>query len=83
MDYKYKNVCKNVFIDRFKQSDIMEDYKNFLKKIEKLKPYMIEFEEKSIMKIKIYLFDYIIYSNDHCLIIIIYDMYIFFANNRI
>ena len=62
----------------------MEDYKNFLKKIEKFKSYIIEFKKNSIIKDKIYLFNYTIYSNDYYLIIIIiYNKYTYFVNNRI
>lgn len=42
LGYEYKDICINVFINRYKQFDIIKDYKNFLKKIEKLKPYMVE-----------------------------------------
>lgn len=49
-----------MFIDRHKQSDIIKDYKNFSKKFEKLKLYMIEFEKDDVIKEKIYLFDYIV-----------------------
>lgn len=35
--------------------NIIKDYNNFLKKIEKLKPYMVQFEEDDIIKAKIYL----------------------------
>lgn len=75
---------KNVFIDRYKGADIVEDYKDFLKKLNKLKPYMVEFEEDGIMKPKVYLFNCVVGVNEQCLIIVItYDKYIFFANNRI
>lgn len=57
MDYKYKDVQKDVFIDRHEWSDIVKDHKEFIKKIEKLKSYMIEFEKDSAMKNKIYLSD--------------------------
>lgn len=51
---------KDIFTDGHKQSDIVEDCKNFLKKIKELKPYMIEFEEDSLIKPKIYLFNRVI-----------------------
>ena len=41
---------KDVFIDGNERSDIVEDRKNFLRRIEELKPYMVEFEENSVMK---------------------------------
>ncbi len=37
----------NIFIDGYKQSDIVEDCKNFLGKMKELKPYMVEFKENS------------------------------------
>lgn len=45
---------KDVFVDRYKQTDVVEDCKNFLKKIEELKPYMVEFYENGAMKPKTY-----------------------------
>lgn len=69
--YNYKNVYKNVFIDKHRQLDIVENCKIFLRKIEELKLYMVEFEENDVIKVKIYLFDWIIYSNNCCPIIII------------
>ena len=73
-----------MFIDRHKQSDIIKDYKNFSKKFEKLKLYMIEFEKDDVIKEKIYLFDYIVKGEKQWpIIIIIYNKYLFFANNSI
>lgn len=54
LGYEYKNVRKNVFIDGHERSDVIEDRNNFLKKMEELKPYMIEFEEDGAMKAKTY-----------------------------
>lgn len=77
-------MCKDVFIDRHKQLDVVEDCKNFLKKIEELKLYMFEFEKNVVIKDKIYLSDYTIHGNDyHLMIIITHDKYTFPANNRI
>lgn len=65
---------KDIFIDGYKQSNIIKDHKNFLKKIEELKPYIIKFVENNIMKKKIYLPDCIVYgSSYHSIIIINYD----------
>lgn len=41
-------------MDRYKQSDMVEDHTYFLKKMEELKPYMVEFNKDSIMKPKVY-----------------------------
>lgn len=62
----------------------MKYYKNFLKRLEELKPYIIEFEENGTIKPKIYLFDYVVGGNKRQLIIvIIHNKYIFSVNNRI
>lgn len=80
----YKNVYKNVFINGYEQLDIIEDYKIFLNKIEKLKPYIIKFDENSLIKPKVYLLDYAIGDNHwQPIIVIIYNEYIFFSNNSI
>lgn len=58
--YIYKNIYKDIFLDKYKQSDMVEDYINFLKKIKKLKLYMIKFNKNDIIKLKIYFFNYIV-----------------------
>ena len=54
LSYQYKNIYKDVFIDRYKQPDIVGDCKIFLEKIEKLKLYTVEFDNNSIIKAKVY-----------------------------
>ena len=54
LGYEYKNVCKDIFVDGHKRADIVEDCKNFLKKIEEWKLYMVEFYENGAMKPKTY-----------------------------
>lgn len=54
LDNNNKNICKDIFVDRYEQVDIVKDYKYFLTKIEELKPYMIEFDKFSIIKPKVY-----------------------------
>lgn len=52
--------------------------------MEELKLYIVEFEENSVMKKKIYLFNYIVYNLNYCLIILItYNKCIFSINNGI
>lgn len=46
-----------MFINKYKQSDIIENYSNFLKKIKEFKLYMVEFNINDIMKTEIYPFD--------------------------
>ena len=53
-----------MFLDGYKQADIVEDCKNFLKKLEELKLYMVEFEEDSIIKPKIYLTNCVINGDE-------------------
>ncbi len=71
-------------MDRHKQINIVEDHTKFLKKIEKLKPYIIEFFENGIRKSKIYPFNCIV-RGENCqpLIIITHDKCTFFANDEI
>lgn len=82
--YKYKNIYKNIFIDKYEQLNIVEDFKNFLKKIEELKQYIVKFEKNGTIKNKIYLFNYVVYGNScHSILIITHDEYIFSLNNGI
>lgn len=48
--YKYKNLGKDIFINRYKWSDVVEDCKIFLEKIKELKPNIVKFEENNVMK---------------------------------
>lgn len=57
LGYEYKDWYKDIFIDELEQSDIVENYKIFFKKIEKLKPYIVEFEKNDTIKTKVYLSD--------------------------
>lgn len=52
LGYVYKDVGKDMFIDKHEQSDVVEDCLNFLKKIEELKPYIVQFNKDGIMKPK-------------------------------
>lgn len=60
LGYKYKNLCKYIFIDGYKRSNVIKDYANFLKLIKNLKPYIVEFEKEEIIKAKVYLDNYIV-----------------------
>ena len=75
---------KDIFVDGHERLDVVEDCKNFLQKMEELKPYIVEFEENGAIKPKIYLSDCVISGNDWWPIIVItYDECTFLANNRI
>lgn len=54
LKYKYKNIHKNVFINWYKQLDFIKNWENLLQKIEKLEPYIIEFERNNTIKFKGY-----------------------------
>lgn len=60
LKYEYKDVHKDMFINRHERPDIAKDYKVFLEKIEKLKSYMMEFDENNKIKPKVYLLDCIV-----------------------
>lgn len=73
-----------MFVDRHEQFDIVDNCANLLKKIEELKSYMIEFFEDDVMKLKVYLSDYVVEGENCQLIIIItHNKYTFFANNGV
>lgn len=69
-------------MDGHEQSDVVEYCHQFLGKIKAIKPYLVEFEENSSMKSKVYLEDYAVGgSNCRPIIIITYNESIFNANN--
>ena len=47
-------------MDGHKWSDVVEDCANFLKKMEELKPYIVEFFKDSAIKLKVYPSDYMV-----------------------
>lgn len=85
LKYEYKDLCKDIFIDGYvKQSDIVKNCKNIFRKIEELKPYVIEFKKEGIMKSKTYFFNCKVRSDDHQPInIITHNKYIICVNNRV
>lgn len=75
---------KDEFIDGHEQLDVVKDCKNFLRKMEELKPYMVKFEENITMKNKIHLSDCAVYGNDcRPIIVITYNECTFSANDGI
>lgn len=75
---------KDIFIDGHERSDVVEDRKNFLRRMEELKPYMVEFEENGAMKEKIYPPDCAIHGpNRRPIIIITHDECKFSTNDGI
>lgn len=69
LGFEYKDIKKDMFINRDKQSNMVKDCKNFLKKIKKLNLYLIESNKNSVIKDKTYLFNYVA-DGDNCQIII-------------
>ena len=75
---------KNVFIDRHKRPNVVEDQEQFLKIMKELKPYLIEFEEDSIMKAKNYPSDCKVRdAKRQPIIVITYDKCTFSSNDGI
>lgn len=54
LDFEYKNVKKEVFIDRYKRSNVIKDCQKFLKIIKTLKPYLIKFKNNKFIKTRNY-----------------------------
>ena len=50
LSFEYKDIKKDIFINRHELLDVVEDYKRFLNKIEELKSYLIGFNEDGIIK---------------------------------
>ena len=84
LGYEYKDVHKDVFVDGHKRSNVVEDCKAFLKKMEELKPYMVEFEKNGAMKPKVYPPDCKVGGNHRRPIIVItHDECTFSANDGV
>lgn len=84
LDFKNKNIKKNVFIDRYEWPNMVENCKKFLSIIKNLKLYLVEFKEDGSMKIKNYPDDCIVREDKPYLIIVTtYKKCTFFANNKI
>lgn len=84
LGFEYKDVRKDVFVDGHERSDVIKDRVNFLKKMEELKPYMVEFEESGAMKPKVYPIDCVVGGEDRRPVIVItHDECTFSANDGI
>ena len=83
LGYLYKDIRKDVFVDGYEQSKVVENRANFLKQMEEFKPYIVEFYDGTI-KPKVYPFDCAIEDeNRQPIIIITHDECTFFANNGV
>lgn len=58
----YKNIKENIFVDRYKKSNIVKNGTSFLKEIKEFKSYIIEFYNNRIIKPKINFSNYIMGS---------------------
>ena len=75
---------KDVFINGYKWSNIVEDCKRFLNKIKELKLYLVKFNENDVMKNKMYLPNCVVRGeNCQSKIRITYNIYTFLINNSI
>lgn len=75
---------KDIFVDGHKWLDVVKDCKIFFNKIEEHKLYLVEFDENSKIKDKIYLSNCIV-GNKHCRLVIImtYNKCTFSVNDSI
>lgn len=64
MRYEYKNICKNVFINKYEQLNIVEDYKVLFDMIKKQESYIVKFDENNLIKLKIYLLNCVVGNNN-------------------
>ena len=84
LGYEYKDMRKYVFVDGYERSDVVKDRINFLRRMEELKPYMVEFDENGAMKPKVYLSNYAVGGeNRRPIIVITHDECTFSANDRV
>lgn len=84
MEYKYKDIHKDMFIDRHKWPDVVKDCKVFPNKIEELKLYMVEFDKNDAMKPKVYPSNCTVGGNYwQSIIVITHNKYTFSVNNKI
>lgn len=61
---QYKNLCKNRFINKYENFDILKNWDWFIIKIVDLQSYVMKFKKNSKIKPKIYLSNYAIKKID-------------------
>lgn len=72
-----------MLINRYKQTNIVEDRYFFLKTMLDLELYLVEFNLKDNIKVKIYPNSFQVKNTDcQSAIVITYNEYLFYANNR-
>lgn len=60
LGFEYKDIKKDVFVDRHKRRNVVKDHERFLKIMGELKSYIVGFNEDDIMKNKKYLLDCVV-----------------------
>ena len=82
LGYQYTDIKKGFFLNEHKRPDMIVYQAQFLKKLETLSLYLIEFRDGGSIEEKIYPSDYTVHSsNKRPAILIIYDKSTFLANN--
>lgn len=82
LGYRYTDIKKGIFLDGHEREDVVKDRGEFLKKMEMLSPYMVEFREDTSMIPKEYPSDCAIDGpNRRSCILITHDESIFSAND--
>lgn len=73
-----------MFVEGYKQPDVVENQILFLIRIEELKPYIVEFDKDGAIKAKEYSVDCVMRGCEcQPIVIITHDKCIFFSNNEI
>lgn len=63
---------------------MVEDWNSFLTNIQKIKSYIVKFNENGIIKAKVFFVNSVVGDKEYCSIIIItHDKYIIFVNNKV
>lgn len=77
-------MCNDVFVNIYKQPNVIEDQNYFLTKMKELKPYMVKLNEDSVIKVKNYPVNYLMRDEKcYAIIVITYNKCKFSPNNRI
>ncbi len=80
----YKDVRKDVSVDEHERPDVVKDRTNFLKKMEELKPFLVEINKDGTMRSKVYPPNCVVESEDYrSIIVITHDECTFSANDGI
>ena len=82
LGYQYTDIKKGVFLDEHERSDVIEYRAQFLKKLEALDLYLVEFCDDGSMEEKVYSSDFAVGgSNKRQVILITHNESTFLAND--